>query len=114
MITSSSDKKSKDPFDILIFEKGLRIKKVIIDKNLDLLVLILNNGKLIQSKISYWPALKAASPEQLNKRTLISQGIGIHWKELDEDLSLKGFIKDTAIKDALNKLQSSGTEEIFV
>ncbi len=113
MSTLNNDKKAKDPFDILIFEKGLRINKLIIDKKLDLLVFILNNGKLIQSKISYYPRLNAASTDQLNKWHLISQGIGIHWEELDEDLSIKGFIKDAALKNALSKLQSSGTEEIF-
>jgi len=113
MNISNNDIKAKDPFDILIFEKGLRIKKLVIDKTLDLLVLILNNGKLIQSKISYYPKLNDASPDQLNKWSLISKGIGIHWEELDEDLSIKGFIKDAALNNALSKLQSSGTEEIF-
>ena len=113
MTTSNNDIKAKDPFDILIFEKGLRIKKIIIDKSLDLLVLILNNGKLIQSKISCYPRLKTASSEQLNKWSLISKGIGIYWEELDEDLSIKGFIKNSALNNALSKLQSSGTEEIF-
>lgn len=113
MNTSNKDKKAKDPFDILIFEKGLRIKSLVIDKTLDLLILILNNGKLIQSKISYYQRLKAASPDQLDNWQLISKGIGVHWEELDEDLSIKGFIKDAALKNALSKLQSSGTEEIF-
>jgi hypothetical protein len=107
MITSNNDIKSKDPFDILIFEKGLRIKNIIIDQSLDLIVLILNNGKLIQSKISYFQKLTGASQEQLNKWTLISGGIGVQWEALNEDLSIKGFIKDNALKQALNKLQTS-------
>ena len=113
MITSNNDKKSKNPFDILIFEKGLRIKNLIIDKSLDLIVLILNNGKIIQSKISYYQRLKEATQEQLSKWTLISNGIGIHWEEPDEDLSLKGLIQDVAIKNVLNKLQSPEIETVF-
>ena len=113
MITSINDKKTKDPFDILIFEKGLRIKNLLIDKSLDLLVLILNNGKLIQSKISYYPGLKNALQKQLNNWNLISNGIGVRWEELDEDLSVKGFIKDTALKNILNKLQNSETVEVI-
>lgn len=113
MITSSNDKISKNPFDILIFEKGLRIKNLLLDKSLDLIVLILNNGKLIQSKISYYKRLNEATAEQLNKWTLINNGIGVHWDEPDEDLSLKGFIQDIAIKNTLNKLQSSESETIL-
>jgi len=113
MSTLINNMKSKNPIDILIFEKGLRIKTIIIDKSLNLIVLILNNGKLIQSKISYYKRLKEASSEQLNNWTLINRGIGIHWKELDEDLSIKGFIKDAALQDVLNKLQSSEIETII-
>jgi len=113
MITSNNNIKSKDPFDILIFEKGLRIKNVIIDKSLDLLVLILNNGKLIQSKISYYKRLKQASVEQLNNWTLIGQGIGVNWKDIDEDLSIKGFFKDAALKNVLKKLQNKELEEMI-
>lgn len=110
MITSNNNKHSKNPFDILIFEKGLRIKTLLIDKSLDLMVLILNNGKIIQSKISYYERLKEATPEQLNNWTLISNGIGIHWEEPDEDLSLKGFIQDAVLKYALNKLENPEIE----
>lgn len=66
---------AKDPIDILIFEKGLRIKNVVIDKELDLIGVILNNG------------------------------IGIRWEDLDEDLSAKGFIHSAAINDMIEHLQ---------
>jgi len=32
-----ANKKAKDPFDKLIFEKGLRIKNILIEKDLDLI-----------------------------------------------------------------------------
>jgi hypothetical protein len=98
-------KRAKDPFDILIHEKGLRICNLLLDKNLDLIVVILNNGKVLQSHISYYKRLSEASQEQLNKWRLISGGVGISWEDLDEDLSVKGFIKTTALNSALIELQ---------
>ncbi len=99
------DIRAKDPVDVLIFEKGLRIKNVIIDKELDLIGLILNNGKILESKISHFPRLKDATEQELKKWQLISKGIGITWADLDEDLSVKGFIHQVAINEMLEHLQ---------
>ena len=103
--------RAKDPVDILIFEKGLRIKKAIIDKELDLIGVILNNGKILESKISQYPRLKDATEQELEKWQLISGGIGITWKDLDEDLSVKGFIHEVAINEMLEHLQTSIDQE---
>ena len=98
--------KAKDPIDILVFEKGLRIKNVILDKDIDLIAVILNNGKILESKISDYPRLEKATEAQLKKWRLINKGIGITWEELDEDLSVKGFIKTAALNEMLEHLQS--------
>jgi len=80
-----------DAIDQLIFEEGLRIKHLHIDKDLDLLLLILNNGKLIRRSISEFKLLSKATPAQLENYE--NDGIGIHWPDVDEDLSLRGFLK---------------------
>ncbi len=97
-------KRAKDPFDILIFEKGIRIKTLMIDKDLDLLAVVLNNGKILESRISYYSKLEKASVKQLNAWRLISGGVGVSWEKLNEDLSIKGFIKSTALNDMLRQL----------
>ncbi|MDB5206940.1 MAG: hypothetical protein JWR72_2015 [Flavisolibacter sp.] len=101
-----SNKKSNDPFDKLIFEKGVRIKNVLIEKELDLIAIVLNNGVIIKENISSYTSLKNASSRQLQKWKLISGGVGITWKELDEDLSLKGFIQQSALHETLRFLES--------
>ena len=106
MNTSKNDIKAKNPIDILIHEKGLRIKNVIIDKELDLIGIILNNGKIIESRISYFPLLKKADNNELLNWRLIGGGIGIAWDNLNEDLSAKGFIETAAINEMLEHLQS--------
>jgi hypothetical protein len=108
------DIRSKDPLDILILEKGLRIKSVFTDKELDLMVLVLTNGKIIKSKISGFKLLNNASQKQLEAWKLIGGGIGLHWEELDEDLSLKGFIKDAAITSIIRQLQEKDTKEMIL
>jgi hypothetical protein len=47
-------------------------------------------------KVPYrnFPRLANANMMELNNYELIGKGIGIHWPLLDEDLSLKGILKD--------------------
>lgn len=91
------NKKATDPFDKLIFEGGIRARQVITDKKLNLLVVLLNNGVLLKLPLNKYPRLKKATPQQLNKWELISEGIGVRWEELDEDLSVKGMIKESLL-----------------
>ena len=103
----SRNKVKSDAIEIMIFDNGLRIKTLFIEKDLDLLIVVLNNGNVIKSKISVFPKLNSANLEQLLNWELRNEGIGIHWLELDEDLSLYGFIKElgtgTKIKQLLLK-----------
>ena len=82
---------STDDLEIIIFEEGLRIKHVYIDKELDLMVLVLNNKKLIKRKVSEFPPLMNSSENDL--LSFENDGTGIHWPKLDYDLSLKGFLR---------------------
>ena len=83
-----------DPIEKLIFQDGLRIKALHLHKDIDLMLIVLNNGKVLQRKLSSSELLKKANTEQLNDFRLIGNGAGIHWPQIDEDLSLKGFLQD--------------------
>ena len=104
----SANKKSSDPFDKFIFEKGLRATQVVINKKFNLLVIILNNGKVLRIFLSDYKKLQKASQSQLDKWKLTGDGIGIQWTEIDEDLSLKGMIKTAAMSAALHSMESKG------
>ena len=82
-----------DALEHLIFEEGLKIQAVDFHKDLDLMLIILNTRAFLRQKISSYPHLQKASPDQLNNYELIANGAGIHWSQLDEDLSLKGFLQ---------------------
>ncbi|MBD0367044.1 MAG: DUF2442 domain-containing protein, partial [Flavisolibacter sp.] len=54
----------------------------------------LNNSHRLVVPLSYYKGLQSAHAAVLQHYQLIANGAGIHWPELDEDLSLKGFLKD--------------------
>jgi hypothetical protein len=50
----------------------------------------LSDGRTLGVPLAYFPSLQRASAEQLAGFELSPHGI--HWDELDEDLSLEGFL----------------------
>ncbi len=90
-----------DALDKLIFEEGVRIDRIYLEKDLDVMLILLNNKKVITRRISDFRRLVNATQEQLNQ--FESDGIGIHWPELDEDLSLKGFLMHELSRSYLSK-----------
>lgn len=91
----SSFNNTFDPLEQVIFKNDLRIKALHIHRDLDLMLLVLSNGKVLKRKISQSSKLlKTATENQLKDYRLIGRGAGIHWPQLDEDLSLKGFLQE--------------------
>ena len=58
------------------------------------MLIVLNNKKVLTQKLSISKRLKSATESQLSNYRLISQGVGVHWPDVDEDLSLKGFLRE--------------------
>lgn len=50
----------------------------------------LNDGRTLGVPLAWFPRLLAATPEQLASYELSARGI--HWDELDEDLSVEGLL----------------------
>lgn len=105
-------KRSNDPIDKLIFEKGIRIQQFIISKELDLLVLLLTNRSVIKIALKHFPKLKKATKHELESAQIRGKGIGMRWSLLDEDISLKGLIKEVAMNETLNRLKSKDNQEL--
>ncbi|QZY51471.1 DUF2442 domain-containing protein [Leucobacter tenebrionis] len=53
----------------------------------------LRDGRAIIVPISWFPRLKAADPDARAKWRLIGDGEGIHWVDLDEDLSVAALLR---------------------
>ena len=58
----------------------------------DRLSVELSDGRLIATPLRWYPRLAAATPEQMAEWELLGGGIGIHWPQVDEDLSLEGML----------------------
>ncbi|MEJ7691627.1 DUF2442 domain-containing protein [Daejeonella sp.] len=108
------NKKSKDPFDIIIFEKGIRIHNLYADSEYKLMIILLNTGKAFKFSYRKFPKLNNASQSELSNFKLIGDGIGIHWNAIDEDLSLKGIIKEAVQSEALKRLESKDNSELAI
>lgn len=59
----------------------------------DMMTIRLADGRELRVPLEWFPRLRNANRRQLKKWELIGKGIGIHWKELDEDISVEGLLK---------------------
>jgi hypothetical protein len=65
--------------DITLAENALRI--------------LLSDGETLHVPLRLFPRLRDATTAQRLHWRLIAGGIGIHWDELDEDLSVDGLLR---------------------
>lgn len=61
----------------------------------DELTVDLVDGRRISVPVVWYPRLLNASPAQREDWELIGDGEGIHWPQIDEDLSVVGILKGT-------------------
>jgi hypothetical protein len=69
------------------------VKAVHVWFDLDKLYVRLDDGREIGVPMAWFPRLRDASPAQREEWRLIGGGIGIHWEELDEDISVRGLLE---------------------
>jgi hypothetical protein len=58
----------------------------------DTLSVDLSDGRNISVPLSWFPRLLHASHEERNNWRLIGKGQGIHWEDIDEDVSVEGLL----------------------
>lgn len=56
------------------------------------LLIGLTNGRTLPIPLTHHPHLLHATPAERNNWRLIGDGEGIHWPDLDEDISVEGLI----------------------
>ena len=59
----------------------------------DEIVVRLVDGRTISVPLAWYPRLLHATPQQRSEFELLGDGEGIHWPEIDEDLSVAGFLR---------------------
>jgi len=58
----------------------------------DTLNVDLSDGRTISVPLTWFPRLVHATQEQRDNWRLIGRGHGIHWNDIDEDISVEGLI----------------------
>ncbi len=68
------------------------MKATAVDVSDDSLIVELADGRSISVPLAWYPRLFHASPPERKNSRLIGAGEGIHWPDLDEDISIEGII----------------------
>jgi hypothetical protein len=67
-----------------------RIKRVVITD--EAITAELMDGRIITVPLAWSWRLSEATPEQRSKYELIGDGLGVHWPDVDEDISVQGML----------------------
>jgi hypothetical protein len=59
----------------------------------DVLIVDLLDGRSISVPLLWYPRLLSASPEQRANWRVAGGGFGVHWPDVDEDLSTEGLLR---------------------
>lgn len=73
-----------------VLNPGLRVKSVRFTE--DELVVSIADGRTISVPLVWYPRLLHATPDQRENWEPSGAGFGIHWPEIDEDLSTEGLL----------------------
>lgn len=60
--------------------------------NEDELIVTLVDGRRVSAPLAWFPRLLRATPAERAKWRLIGRGVGIHWDEIDEDISVRSLL----------------------
>jgi len=58
----------------------------------DSLEVSLSDGRVVSAPLEWFPRLRDSTPEQKRNWRFNGPGIGIHWEDIDEDISVRGLL----------------------
>ena len=71
----------------------------------DALVVDLTDGRTLSVPLAWYPRLAHGTPAERSNWRLIGQGQGIHWPDLDEDISVEGLLAGQPSGESQSSLQ---------
>lgn len=69
---------------------NIRVTRV--SSTADTLVVDFEDGRSVHLPLLWYPRLNQATQEQRDRYELMGRGFGVHWPDVDEDLSAKGLL----------------------
>jgi hypothetical protein len=64
-----------------------------VDTNDQELIVTLSDGRTLSVPLVWFPRLLSATAEQRRNSRLLGDGQGIHWPDVDEDISVAGLLR---------------------
>jgi len=64
------------------------------------------DGRVVSVPTGWYPRLAQASARERRAWVLIGAGVGIHWPELDEDISIEGLLRGERSGESPSSLRS--------
>lgn len=59
----------------------------------DRLLVVLADGRELAAPLAWFPRLAEATPDQRKNWRFIGRGQGIHWPDVDEDISIASLLR---------------------
>ncbi|MBI3513831.1 MAG: DUF2442 domain-containing protein [Proteobacteria bacterium] len=75
----------------ILDDAGARVRDVALTR--DSVSFALMDGRTISAPIAWFPRLLKGSRQQRANWRIVGSGIGVHWPELDEDISPVGLLR---------------------
>ena len=66
----------------------------------------LSDGRTISVPLEWFPRLVHGTPEERSKWRFIGRGHGIHWDDLDEDISVEGLLAGRPSGESQNSFRN--------
>ena len=67
-------------------------KAIAVEFTDDSIDVTLADGRRVSAPLEWFPRLRNATPQQRMNWRFIGPGIGIHWEEIDEDISVRSLL----------------------
>ena len=71
----------------------------------DSLVVDLHDGRVVSVPLKWYPRLAEGTDRERRRWELIGPGLGIHWPQLDEDISIEALLKGLGSNESASSLQ---------
>lgn len=91
MISSATETRVPSARDVVITEDALTVS--------------LDDGRTLSVPLTWYPRLWHGTPDERGRWRLIGDGRGIHWPDLDEDISVEGLLEGRRSGEAQSSLK---------
>lgn len=91
MTTSTIELRVPEAMDVSVTDEALTVE--------------LADGRTLSVPLAWYPRLAHGTPEERNRWRLIGRGEGIHWPDLDEDISVENLLTGTPSGESQRSLK---------